>query len=52
MSDIKLKMDRMNLGIEIGTNKSCLGYDYTDEIKIIPNFLGEEIEPSIVSIIN
>ena len=44
-------MDRMNLGIEIGTNKSCLGYEYTDEIKIIPNFLGEEIEPSIVSII-
>ena len=44
-------MDRMNLGIEIGTNKSCLGYEYTDEIKIIPNFLGEETEPSIVSII-
>ena len=45
-------MDKMNLGIELGTNKSSLGYEYTDEIEIIPNFLGEEIEPSIVSIIN
>lgn len=51
-SYIKLKMDRMNLGIEIGTNKSCLGCGYTDEIKIIQNFIGEETEPSIVSIIN
>ena len=56
MSDIcsykKLKMDKMNLGIELGTNKSCLGYEYTDEINIIPNFIGEKKEPSIVSIIN
>lgn len=45
-------MDKMNLGIELGTNKSCLGYEYTDEINIIPNFIGEKKEPSIVSIIN
>jgi len=45
-------MDKINLGIEIGAKKSCLGYEYTDEICIIPNFISEKIEPSIVSIIN
>ena len=47
-----LNMDKINLGIEIGAKKSCLGYEYTDEICIIPNFISEKIEPSIVSIIN
>ena len=36
--------------IEIGTSKSCIGYEEADDIKIIPNTLGEGFVPSVVSI--
>ena len=41
-----------SVGIEIGTSKSCMGLVELDKIRIIQNLLGEEIEPSVVSIIN
>ena len=36
--------------IEIGTSKSCIAYEEAEDIKIIPNALGEGIIPSVVSI--
>ena len=36
--------------IEIGTSKSCIAYEEVNDIKIIPNALGEGIIPSVVSI--
>ena len=41
-----------SVGIEIGTSKSCMGLLELDKIKIIKNLFGEEIEPSVVSIMN
>ena len=41
-----------SVGIEIETSKSCMGLVELDKIRIIQNLLGEEIEPSVVSIIN
>lgn len=41
-----------NVGISIGTSKSCMGLEEVGEVNIIPNSLGEEIELSVVSIIN
>ena len=41
-----------SVGIEIGTSKSCMGLVELDKIRIIQNLLGEEIEPSVVSIMN
>ena len=41
-----------SVGIEIGTSKSCMGLVELDKIRIIQNLLGEEIEPSVVLIIN
>ena len=40
------------IGIEIGSTKSSIGYEEALDIKQIPNPLGEEIIPSIVSIID
>lgn len=37
------------IAIEIGTSKSCIGYEEAGDIKIIPNALGEGIVPSVVS---
>ena len=37
------------IGIEVGTSKSCFGFEKAKDIKIIPNALGEEIIPSVVS---
>ena len=45
-------MKKKNVAIEIGTNKSSIGFEQTNEINIIPNLLGDEIEPSIVSLTN
>ena len=46
-------LDKMkSVGIEIGTSKSCMGLLELDKIKIIKNLFGEEIEPSVVSIMN
>ena len=45
-------MKKKNLAIEIGTNKSSIAYEQTNEINIIQNLLGDEIEPSIVSLTN
>lgn len=39
-----------SFGIDIGTTKSCFGYEEDGTIKIIENSLEEEIIPSIVSI--
>ena len=41
-----------SVGIEIGTSKACMGLVELDKIRIIQNLLGEEIDPSVVSIIN
>ena len=38
------------VGIDIGTTKSCIGYEEAGDLKIIQNALGDEIVPSIVSI--
>ena len=38
------------IGIEVGTFKSCMAYEEANDIKIIPNSLGERIFPSVVSI--
>ena len=43
-------MERHNIGIEIGTSKYSMGiFDY-DKINLIQNSLGEEVEPSLISI--
>ena len=41
-----------SVGIEIGTSKYSMGVSKFNKINLIQNSLGEEIEPSIVSIIN
>ena len=40
------------IGIDIGTTKSCIGYEEACNINIIPNTVGEETVPSFVSIID
>ena len=40
------------IGIEIGSIKTCIGYELASEIKIITNVLGEETIPSIVAVID
>ena len=40
-----------SVGIEIGTSKSCMSLIELGKIKIIHNSSGEEIEPSVISII-
>ena len=41
-----------SVGIEIGTSKYSMGVSKFNKINLIQNSVGEEIEPSIVSIIN
>ena len=38
------------IGIEVGTSKSCIGYEEARDIKIIPSIIGEQKIPSVVSI--
>ena len=38
------------IGIEVGTSKSCFGFEKAKDIKIISNALGEKTIPSVVSI--
>ena len=40
------------IGIDIGTTKSCIGYEEACNINIIPNTVGEETVPSLVSVID
>ena len=40
------------IGIDIGTTKSCIGYEEACNINIIPNVQGEETVPSFVSVID
>lgn len=41
---------KMIVGIDLGTTNSLIGYFEGDEAKIIPNKLGENLTPSVVSI--
>ena len=45
-------MVKKNVAIEIGNNKASIGFQQINEINIIQNLLGDEIEPSIVSLTN
>ena len=40
----------MILGIDLGTTNSLIAYFDNDEVKVIPNRLGENLTPSVVSV--